>query len=138
VDKNLQFIVFASGQCKLYGRSWVLVLRKTNGQAAGVTQPSPRPNYKVAFFSYDILQKDVEWVLCCRAQDQSTSGHNKANYILLEKTTLGETNETVSVETQRRAPRPNYKVDMSFLIHKLIKDRIDFMLPGSISVYFWS
>jgi hypothetical protein len=56
---------------------WSWFLSKTNGPAAGAK--------KLICYSYDIPQKDGEWVLCCRAQDQSTSGHNIANYILLEK-----------------------------------------------------
>jgi hypothetical protein len=68
-------------------------------------------------YSYDIPQKDGEWVLCCRAQDQSTSGHNIANSILKKKK-LGETNEPIAVATQPRAPHhPKYKVGIFFLIY---------------------
>jgi hypothetical protein len=52
--------------------------------------------------------------LCCQAKDQSASGHNIANYIIL--VILGTKNGQASVAT-KPSPRPNYKVDTFIFIH---------------------
>jgi hypothetical protein len=57
---------------------------------------------------------------------QSTSGHN-----IVEK--LAETKESIAVAIKPRL-RPNYKVDMSFLMYTFTEWWINFMLQGPISV----
>jgi hypothetical protein len=71
--------------------SWFKVKQKD--QQLEQTNQDPGPTTKLICSSDDI-KKDGEGVLCCWAQDQSTSGHNIANYM--------------------------YKVDMFFLIYTSI------------------
>ena len=129
-----------SNQCQMWLHRFYKSMREqgvknNNQQSTENKKNSPRTlkNWKQASWTQDapsergIASKEmrclVPWqfkaLTIVVAYTQQSDGH------------LGKTNEPIAVANQPR-PRPNFKVDMIFVIHTGKVSWIDFLLPGQI------